>query len=367
MKEVFELIKNEDFEKAENIVEKWLKEENEELKKTRYYYLLAYINSDYKNKNKNLKKAKRYIKYCINSDYSEEQYYVLYKRLESDKIIFESVIRNAILKYPNSIQINMMLFDLESNKGKLDLLEKIKSTDVFNESFVMMYLAYFFSINEWDKIYYLKSFINESFNETNLIFINLVIAISLMLKSDSGDSDLKKAKNILEEVIRKDTNNQLENNSYIILLYCNYLLNDNKAFNEIVNKLPLSCKYFDLINYPYPIEIDFKNLYKFIFPKLISFSKDKEIKNKISAIYSLYLFSDYKNNFEIRFTKKNINNIEKVENNFLSYFEYCGIVCTMYACLKEYRSAVLSFLNTLSNGKYFLKISKFPLGKSLMI
>ena len=130
MKEVFELIKNEDFEKAENIVEKWLKEENEELKKTRYYYLLAYINSDYKNKNKNLKKAKRYIKYCINSDYSEEQYYVLYKRLESDKIIFESVIRNAILKYPNSIQINMMLFDLESNKGKLDLLEKIKSTDV---------------------------------------------------------------------------------------------------------------------------------------------------------------------------------------------------------------------------------------------
>lgn len=363
MKEVFELIKNEDFEKAENIVEKWLKEENEELKKTRYYYLLAYINSDYKNKNKNLKKAKRYIKYCINSDYSEEQYYVLYKRLESDKIIFESVIRNAILKYPNSIQINMMLFDLESNKGKLDLLEKIKSTDVFNESFVMMYLAYFFSINEWDKIYYLKSFINESFNETNLIFINLVIAISLMLKSDSGDSDLKKAKNILEEVIRKDTNNQLENNSYIILLYCNYLLNDNKAFNEIVNKLPLSCKYFDLINYPYPIEIDFKNLYKFIFPKLISFSKDKEIKNKISAIYSLYLFSDYKNNFEIRFTKKNINNIEKVENNFLSYFEYCGIVCTMYACLKEYRSAVLSFLNTLSNGKYFFENIEISFGE----
>lgn len=354
MKEVFELINNEDFEKAENVLEKWLKEENDELKRTRYYYLLAYINSDYKNKNQNLKKAKRYIKYCINSNYLEEQYYVLYKRLEDDKIIFESVIRNAILKLPNSIEINKMLFDLESNKGKLDLLERIKTTDVFNESFIMMYLSHFFSSNEWDKIYNLKSFIMESFDETNLIFINLVMAISLMLKSNSDDSDLKKAKNILEEIIRKDVNNQLENNSYITLLYCNYLLNDSETFGEIINKLPLSCKYCDLINYPYPIEIDFRDLYKFIFPKLISFSKNREIKNKISAIYSLYLFSDYKNNFEVSFTKKNINSIEKVENKFLSYSEYCDIVCTMHMCLKEYKRAVLIFLKILSYGKYFL-------------
>ncbi len=359
MKEVLELIENEEFQKAEDILEKWLEEENDESKRIKYYYLLAHINSDYTNKNKNLKKAKRYIKYCINSDYLEEEYYVLYKRLEDDKIVFESVIKNAIVKFPNSIKINMMLFDLESNKGKLDLLEKIKTSNIFNESFIMMYLEHFFSINEWNKIYDLKFFIRKSFDETNLTLINLIIAISLMLKNDSGDSDFKQAKSILEDVIKKDVNNLLENNSYILLLYCYYLLNDSKAFNEIINKLPLSCKYCFYIGYPYPIEINFKTLYKIIFPKLISFSKKKEIKNIISAIYSLYLFSDYKNNFKISFTKRHINSIEKVKEFFLSYPEYCDIICTMYTCLREYKSAVLSFLKILSYGKCFLENIEF--------
>ena len=103
MNEVLKLIRNKDYIEAEKEIEEIIKTGDlDEKNKIKYYYLISLINNDYDNKNKNIHKAKRYIKMCINSKFVEEPYYILYSKLEDDKIILESTIQSALKKFPRS-------------------------------------------------------------------------------------------------------------------------------------------------------------------------------------------------------------------------------------------------------------------------
>ena len=103
MNEVIKLIKNKNYTEAEKKISKILKTEDlDEKNKIRYYYLIAVINHDFYNPNRDIHKAKRYIKMCLNSKFVAEEYYVLYSKLENDKLILESTVQKGLKKIPRS-------------------------------------------------------------------------------------------------------------------------------------------------------------------------------------------------------------------------------------------------------------------------
>ena len=126
MNDISKLIKNFEFAEAESKLEELLKKCSDENEKINYYYQLAKINTDYRNIDRNPKKAKRYIKICLNSLNPKESYYKIYAELEDDKIILYSVIQNGLKKLPKSEFLHQLLFSLKNDTEKKELYYQIK-------------------------------------------------------------------------------------------------------------------------------------------------------------------------------------------------------------------------------------------------
>lgn len=345
MKNILELLNKKEFEQAEKEIDTLLKDQTiKEEDKVKYYYLLAFINSDYEYKNKNILKAKRYIKLCINSQYVEESYYSLYNRLEDDKVILESAIKRGIKKFPKSELLNSLLFDVEDNEGKQNLLITIQDTSIFTETFVMKYLNYYFQNCQWENIINLKDHIEKIKIVDYYIFSRLIFVISIIMTNNEDKDAIIESLVMLKSAIELDSNNELENNAHILLAYCYSLLDDRKAFEETIDKLPISIKYMDLENYPFPIEINFYDVYKVVFSKIIKYaSYSDKLKKKISGIYALYLYYPYEYSEMIRFKIKNIKDIIACKDDFSSYTDYFKVVCNMYIGISDIKRAVETY------------------------
>lgn len=347
MNEVLKLIRNKDYIEAEKEIEEIIKTGNlDEKNKIKYYYLISLINNDYDNKNKNIHKAKRYIKMCINSKFVEEPYYILYSKLEDDKIILESTIQSALKKFPRSQYLNQFAFKLKSDEQKKEFYIQIKDTPIFKEEFILLYSQFFFSQQMWNKLVELDNYSKKVKNKINYIFFSFAIGVAKLMSS-SNKSELIQAKEKLENLMNLNNDNILENNLHIFLAYCYMRLNENRKFQETVYKLPIAIKYMDLDDYPYSFEMNFSKLYKFMFTEMINYcSKNKQLKQRLSVIYSLYLFYPSQFFSIVRFSKKNINDIISGKNLFDNYIDYYKSVCYMYDALKEKLNAFKIYLES---------------------
>lgn len=347
MKNILELLNKKEFEQAEKEIDALLKGQAiKEEDRVKYYYLLALINSDYEYKNKNILKAKRYIKLCINSQYVEESYYSLYNRLEDDKVILESVIKRGIKTFPKSALLNLLLFDVVDNEGKQNLLITIQDTPIFTENFVIKYLNYYFQKCQWENIIYLKEHIEKIKIIDYYIFSSLIFVIAIIMTNNDNKDSITESLVMLKSAIELDSDNKLENNAHILLAYCYSLLDDREFFEETIDKLPISIKYMDLENYPFPIEINFYGVYKVVFPKIIKYaSYSDKLRNKISGIYALYLYYPYEYSEIIRFKMKNIKDIIACRDDFSSYNDYFKVICNMYIGINDIKHAIETFFS----------------------
>lgn len=345
MNEVLKLLRNKEYIEAEKKIEEILKTDDlDEKNKIKYYYLISLINNDYGNKNKNIHKAKRYIKMCINSKFVEESYYSLYTKLEDDKIILESTIQNALKRFPRSQYLNQLSFRLKNKEEKEKFYQQLKNTSIFKEEFILLYTQFFFSEQMWKYLIELDNYSKKVKNKTNYIFFCFAINIARLINS-SNKKELVHAKENLEFIATIDNDNILENNLHIFLAYCYMKLNENIKFQEIVSKLPIAIRYMDLDAYPYSIEMNFSKLYKFMFTQMIDYcSKNKQLKQRLSVIYSLYLFYPSQFLSIVRFSKRNINDIISGKSLFDDYIDYYKSVCYMYDTLKEKKNAFKMYL-----------------------
>ena len=358
MNEVLKLIKNKDYIEAEKRIDEILKTDDlDESNKIKYYYLIALINNDYDNQNKNIHKAKRYIKMCINSKFVEESYYSLYTKLEDDKIILKSTIQNALKRFPRSQYLNQLSFRLKNKEEKKEFYHQLKNTSIFKEDFILLYTQFFFSEQMWKYLIELENYSKKVKDKTNYIFFYFAIDIAKLI-NNSNKKELVQAKENLEFISTIDNDNILENNLHIFLAYCYMKLNENERFQETVSKLPIAIRYMDLDDYPYSFEMNFSKLYKFMFTEMINYcSKNKQLKKRLSVIYSLYLF--YPSQFFniVRFYKKNINDIISGKNLFDNYIDYYKSICYMYDALKEKRNAFKIYLECPTHGYNKLEIT----------
>ena len=345
MNEVIKLIKNKNYTEAEKKISKILKTEDlDEKNKIRYYYLIAVISHDFYNPNRDIHKAKRYIKMCLNSKFVAEEYYVLYSKLENDKLILESTVQKGLKKIPRSQFLNQLSFRLKDKEGKIALYQKLKNTSIFKENFILTYVQFFFAEKMWDYLLELETFSKKVKNNTNYIFFLFAIGIAKLMSSSNND-DLIKAKEKLEFILTIDDENILENNLHIFLAYCYKKLDERKKFKELILKLPIAIKYFDLDSFPYSVEMNFSSLYKTMFPEMTKYcAKEKELKRRISVIYALYLFYPSTHFNIIRFSKKNINDIKANKNLFDDYFDYYKSICYMHNLMKEKCESFREFL-----------------------
>ncbi len=358
MNEVIKLIRNKNYIEAEKKIDEILKSDDlDEKNKVKYYYLIAMINNDFDNPNRNIHKAKRYIKMCINSKFIDEAYYILYSKLEDDKLILESTIQHGLKKFPRSQYLNQLSFKLKNKEGKKDLYLKLKDTTIFKEDFILLYVQFFFSEKMWDHLLELETFSKKVKGNINYIFFNFAIGIAKLMNSTNNE-DLIKAKENLEFILTIDNDNILENNLHIFLAYCYMKLDERKKFQETILKLPIAMKYMDLDNYPYSVEMNFSSLYKSMFTEMVRYcSKENELKKRISIIYALYLF--YPSTFLdiVRFSKKNINDIISGKNLFDNYLDYFKCVCYMYDLLKEKCNSFKAYLECPSHSYSKLEIT----------
>lgn len=358
MNEVLKLIKNKDYIEAEKKIDEILKKDDlDERNKIKCYYLIALINNDYDNQNKNIHKAKRYIKMCINSKFVEESYYSLYTKLEDDKIILESTIQNALKKFPRSQYLNQLSFRLKNKEEKKKFYQQIKNTSIFKEDFILLYTQFFFSEQMWEYLIELENYSKKVKDKTNYIFFCFAIDVAKLI-NNSNKKEFVQAKENLEFISTIDNDNILENNLHIFLAYCYMKLNENERFQETVSKLPIAIRYMDLDDYPYSFEMNFSKLYKFMFTEMINYcSKNKQLKQRLSVIYSLYLFYPSQFFSIVRFSKKNINDIISGKNLFDNYIDYYKSICYMYDALKEKRNAFKIYLECPAYGYNKLEIT----------
>ena len=358
MNEVIKLIKNKDYIEAEKKIDEILKTDDlDERNKIKYYYLIALINNDYDNQNKNIHKAKRYIKMCINSKFVEESYYSLYTKLEDDKIILESTIQNALKRFPRSQYLNQLSFRLKNKEEKKEFYQQLKNTSIFKEDLILLYAQFFFSEQMWKYLIELENYSKKVKDKTNYIFFCFAIDVAKLM-NNSNKKELVQAKENLECISTIDNDNILENNLHIFLAYCYMKLNENERFQETVSKLPISIRYMDLDDYPYSFEMNFSKLYKFMFTEMINYcSKNKQLRQRLSVIYSLYLFYPSQFFSIVRFSKKNINDIISGKNLFDNYIDYYKSICYMYDALKEKRNAFKIYLECPSYGYNKLEIT----------
>ena len=101
---IIELIEKEEFATAEIALKEHLKADD---KKIQAYaeYLMGYINTCWQNKEKNEKKARRYLLYNLNSDFPHPNAYNLYAQLEEDKNIVEKYLIQGLNKFKNHPQL----------------------------------------------------------------------------------------------------------------------------------------------------------------------------------------------------------------------------------------------------------------------
>lgn len=287
--DIIELIEKEEFSAAETALQEYVNSNDAKIQSSAYY-LIGYINTRWKNKNKSDVKARRSLLYNLNSEYPNRNAYALYADFEEDKNIVEKYLNQGLIKFPNHPQLLYAL--LVNSYDKASVIKRILECGSSDFVLLSKVIEILIAEHKWGKIsrFIFRIQRNNSLDEEQTIYLNLLSGFAAAF---GERTDYHKAIELFENVEERDLNNQMGYAHYLGLIYSHIKNNSLDKAIEYFDKLPTNNSIFDLYDGPwYFISVDFCEEYKRIFDLLeLEFESDTIRRKKARCLFALYLYN----------------------------------------------------------------------------
>lgn len=318
-KEIEEKIKEEKYQSAEEQLDKLIINEKISEKEQAYaLYLIGYINSLWLNRTRNETKARSYLLWNIKSEYPNPNSYTLYAKLEKDETIAINYLKDGINKFKGNPQIITELIGRVDNSEKEFYIKQIDNENIVNYDLLVRVLEILINRNEWHRVRkYAELVINNfelSIYQKN--FFELLITYSYLFGNEKYEFEF--LINKLENIIKTDLDNQLRYSPYLAMIYTYVIAGELKKANLYFDKISLNNSINDFNDGLNTIvDIDLFYIYKKIFDEIFKVYKtDIYRKNKAKALYILYLYKPSEFFSIYRYSKKDMETLEKYFNNY---------------------------------------------------
>ena len=354
--EIIELIKKEEFKIAEQKLNEILNNEalsNENQAKA--HYLIGYINTIFRNKDKNEYVAKSNLLDNIRSDYSNPKAYVLYSNIEKDKNIAINYLEDGLKRFNNHPMLLENLFKLVDDIDKKKILNQIDTSGLVDYDLFTVILEYLIEKENWNNVKKCSEKLLESYELSPYArnYIELVEVYSNILGESEYNSDLIISK--LQRIIKTDLDNDLKYSPYIAIVYEYIKKEALEAANAYFDKIPINNQIEDLWDGPWAlINIDFSRVYKKMFDQfIITYKKDITRRNKAKILYILYLYSPSEVYGIYRYNKKDLLTLSNSFKNSEFNMHIAIALYYMKIHFSMYDEAFEVYLNILQNVNNF--------------
>lgn len=305
---LWQLIDNEDFSKAEKQLQK-ICEDNQYTEKGVSYanYMIGCIHTARENREKKPHIARHALLRCIESNHPFPMAYLLFSDIEGDRNVAINYLKVGLEKFPVNPAIYRGLLKHSCGSEKVKYINEIDSKNIMDAQLLKMIINFFISENDWVRaeVFSKKVLSVKEISEYDKAFYTLAYSFSLILQN----KDMDFAEQNFKSLIKQDVSNDFKYSHHMGYLWC--LINNGEVDEalEIFDKIPISMAFEDLISGPvyYPVSIDFEDIYKKIFDQLrVVFGRDKNRKKKTDALEAHYLYTFDNNYGYCRYKKKHI-------------------------------------------------------------
>lgn len=285
---IIKLIEINNFESADTQLQS-LVHDNDPKTVARANYLLGYIHTCRENKDKKAILAKRYLLNNLSSEFPRAYAYVLYAKLEEDRNTALNYLKKGVSSFPNDPRIYLELFQQSQDKDRI--VEIIQNEEFSDYYLLKAVIEYLIRKNDWEKTerFILRMQNNDIISEPERVYLDTLRAYSLLFRNEPVYT---KAKDILNDVIEKDINNDLCYSHYLGIIYALLKMGDIGEATRYFDMLPLNNTIQDLTIGPWCIIcVEFDKEYKTIFDDIVkSYAKDAIRREKAKCLYALYLY-----------------------------------------------------------------------------
>lgn len=306
------LIDKEEYAKAENELDLIVSDRKYSEESISYaYYLIGYINTCWRNENKQKYVAKLMLLKNIESDFPRPESYFFYAEQEKDKNVSMNYLRAGLSKFPNSSSIYLGLLRYCSEKEKIIYINEIDNKNIINANLLNKVIEILISTADWNKVeIFTEKLLKEiSITDYDRLYHGMVYSFSLVIQ----DKNIEKARKSFLEIIEKDLANKLKYAPYMGYIWCCVKI---ALFEEAVkyfDKIPFFNGLEDLIDGPWCIIlIDFQNIYECIFRDMASVLKsDKQRILRLAALQAYYLYMPSESYGNYRYGKKHLRTLKR--------------------------------------------------------
>lgn len=346
-KNIIELIEDEKYAEAEkSLID--IETNGEDKEKAYSSYLLGYINTVWRNKDKDENRARRYLLKHINSDYPLVHAYVLYADVEEDNNIAEGYLKKGLKIFPNEPKLLYKLLNI--SRTKEEVIALIRESETTNFDLLCGVIEELIRGHKWEQIgsfiFLLES--NNELTEYQKNYLDLLKGFSLAF---SEKQQYDKAAAILSNVADYDIDNTFGYAHYIGIIYSFINLGQLDMALKYFDKLPINDSVFDLFDGPnYFITVWFEKEYETAFRAIeYAFEDDQQRKSKARCLYSLYLYHPSASFDIYRYNEKDIENLKT--ELLIKYNKFiASALFNMYSHFEDFKSANLVYLNAICNG-----------------
>ncbi len=303
-KTLHKYINENNFKEAVNYLEGILKSDLEEDIDLAYFYL-SHIYADYRNKARDIRKAKKYAMLNINSKNPDPRCYALISKIEEDKNISMNFLKKGVSIFPKSISIYKQFLEISKGFDKLKYVSEIKEKNIFDVDLFVLCIQALIENEKWEDIRFFADYIinNSDYTEFYRNIFSLLKSISL-----AKTLNLDEAENIIKTIVEIDIENEFDYIAHIILMWVCSLKNDNNKVCELIETI-LPENFKDIFT-PH-IFINFQKILNDIVKETLNTLKDK--KELVLKLKCFPIFYKYASSEEEKYTISDLTLITKYE------------------------------------------------------
>lgn len=349
-KALYEYIKQNNFQEAVNYLEEILKSDVEKDIDLAYFYL-SYIYEDHKNKDRDIKKAKKYAMLNINSKYPDPRCFALVSKLEEDKYISMNFLKKGVSIFPKSISIYKQFLKITKGIDKLKYVSEIREKNIFDVDLFVLCIEALIENEKWKDVHFFADAIinNKDYTKFYRDIFSLLKAISLV-----KTSKLDEAENIIKTIIELDVENEFNYVAHTILMWIYALKNDNNKVCELMKTI-IPENIYDI--FPPYVFINFKKILYDIVKETLNTIKDKKelaLKLKFIPIFYKYAFDD-----EEKYTTSDLTLVAKYEKMYNSQKARIMLL-HIQSYLNKFLDCYLTMVKAYENSDFNDEQSYFP-------
>ncbi len=334
IEELIELLKNNEFDKAEKSIKQIISNNEQKEEWSKLYNMLGMIEE--RKEEKNDIKAKQYYEKSIGCIPIFKPSYYCYDNLENDNNIAIGYLKKGLKDFQNDLELYSRLFKRESEKEKIKIINYFIDNNMVDEEIYNQFIQFTYNNKYYELTIVLIDEINNKKFHKNELYNLIKLSADILLNDEI--KDINKKINIVKNIINDDIKNKLKYLHYIILIYLELLNNNKEGAVEVLNRLDLKTQLEDFYVWEYEPDIDLSDLYLKIFD-IFEKNFNNEIQAKVRIIKYNYLNNKVNNGEEVKYKVKDIKDLISTLKYYEQEKKIYFTILDMYINMEKYYEA----------------------------